>query len=332
MKLAVDIGYSNLKGLYGEQFAVATPFVSPAGAGPVSQAPRDMGGKMVDGTVVSLADQPNASSIDAGFWVAGCDPSVFGGTKVRKIDERYPMSLDYLALYRAALSKTGADRVEQVTTGLPVAQFLDAQMRRAVSERLKGTHRVERERTVVVEQVKVVPQAIGAYLDYSGSGNHRGLLANGRVLVIDVGFYSVDFALIDRGTWQSGTAGSSYHACSRVFEVSAQLLRRQYGHVSVERIERAVRDGAESVLISGEPVALSSFWSRAVSEVARSALSEIQRQMRLDQDSVDLVLLTGGGGASYRAAAREVFEHSKVDMSPHPVEANSRGYWGMMWA
>jgi plasmid segregation protein ParM len=323
MRLAIDIGYSNLKGYSGVSAGASSPFCLPAGAGPAEKA------------AVALRSEHKAPGVHVMVggreWLAGLEPGLLAH-QPRELHRRYTESETYMALYRAALERCGTEEIERVVTGLPVSQYLDKTLRSSLKETLCGNHPMMGGRTVSVRDVRVVPQAVGAYLDYAATGQWRALIDQGRVLVVDVGFFSVDWALLDAGAWQQAASGSSVHAFSRVLEeVSRQIYTRHNAMISPERIERAVRGSNPNILIHGESVALSDFWSAAVREVAPTALTELERQLRIETDALDLILLTGGGAASYLAPAREVFPRAKVDTTVEPVLSNARGYWGVAW-
>ena len=109
---------------------------------------------------------------------------------------------------------SGRDKVNVLVTGLPVSQWLDASKQEALAKKLTGWHRATPRHEVEVSTVWVVPQPIGGYLDLLWSGQGGPVLEEGRVLVIDPGFFSVDWVLIEEGDIRSPSSGTSLEAMS----------------------------------------------------------------------------------------------------------------------
>ena len=107
----------------------------------------------------------------------------------RSLHGDYVQTPSYRALFLASLLLSGQDKVDVLVTGLPVSQWLDVAKREALAQKLAGRHRITPKREAEVATVRVVPQRIGGYLDLLWSGQGGAVLEEGRVLVIDPGFF-----------------------------------------------------------------------------------------------------------------------------------------------
>lgn len=180
----VDTGYSNLKLACGDS---ATPrtFVLPAGVGPLESLATEVvpgkDGGSSQGEIIEIGERQ---------YVAGI-PHVILKSK-RDTSPDYPLSDAYLALYRAALAKTGAAEIEHVVTGVPTDQIKDSRLCQKLRERLTGVHHIRAGRAITVSEVSIVPQPVGGYVDACFQlplEEDRNLAKVGRVLVLDPGFF-----------------------------------------------------------------------------------------------------------------------------------------------
>lgn len=100
--------------------------------------------------------------------------------------------------------------------------------------------------------VWLVPQPIGGYLDLLWSGQGGSVLEEGRILVIDPGFFSVDWVLIEEGDIRRPYSGTSLEAMSVLLDQASRLIADEHGGVvPIERIEEALRTGKGHVLLFG---------------------------------------------------------------------------------
>jgi plasmid segregation protein ParM len=182
--LGIDIGYSNLKLAYGQQGAEPKVLLRPAGAAPAdrlgekiaSNADEDFLRVMVNGTSFVAGMSPDRAEL----WS-------------RELHEDYPSTESYRALFHAGLLLSELDQVDLLVTGLPVNQYLNEELRGRLQKQMQGDHQVTPRRRISVGQVKVVPQPVGGFVDHVW--NLKDCLGDRgcRVLVVDPGFFSVDW-------------------------------------------------------------------------------------------------------------------------------------------
>ena len=316
--LALDVGYSNLKLLAGPPGEPPSVTVLPAGAGPASALPLRVG---------AAPGRQDGLAVEVGgvAWAAGVEPSRLR-TVPRELHPDYPASPGYLALVHAALLAAGRAHVDLLVTGLPVSQWMDAARRAAVQRLIEGIHQVTAAQRVAVASVDVLAQPIGAYLDLDAA--EPATLSQSRVLVVDAGFFSVDWALFDEGDMRAASSGTSTEAMSVVLDATGELIRRDHGsRIGRDLLERALRGGAAAVPLFGRPVELAPYLAEAARQTTHVALTAVLQSLRGEEREVDLVLLAGGGAATYEPAARELFPRARVKVPDAPVLANVRGYW-----
>lgn len=321
-RVGLDIGYSNLKLAAGEAGAEPRLLVRPAGAGPEDRLAVPIASGAPEDTALPVL-------VDGAPWAVAVDPERFEAWQ-RTLHADYPASAGYQALFRAALALSGRDSVDRLVTGLPVAQALDPEARNALARRLKGRHPVAPGRVVEVRAVEVLPQPIGAFVDLLWASREGALLdrlEEGVVLVVDAGFFSVDWALVARGALRREASGTSHEAVSVLLERTARRLARETGgQPCAFGLERALRRGERHVLVRGERVEFAPYLEEAARAVSPVALEALLGALRRERVGVDLVLLAGGGAGLYANAVRDRFPGVPVTTPADPVGANARGF------
>ena len=318
--MGIDIGYSNLKIAYGEtDHPTPITTIFPAGSAPKDNvSPSILSGHIEGGFNVQ---------VNGDDYVAGIEQSSIDGWE-RILSADYPFSDDYKALFYAALLATKKDVIDFVVTGLPVDQAGNEQIKTKLETHLVGTHNVGGSRKIKVNRVKVIPQPVGAYLDYLMSCKDPKIVQHSRVLVIDPGFFSVDYCAIDKGNFDKNSADSSQDAMSVLLEEAGKLITVDYGRpFDLATLEHATR-GDRMVPVFGEMVDLGPYLSWASGNVAETVMRKVRQNLRRSKiQGADFTLLTGGGAHYYQEAAAKIMDGSKVVAPQDPVTANARGFF-----
>lgn len=317
--LGIDIGYSNLKLAFGPKGESPKTHLRPAGA-----APADRFGARFDG---KAHEDFLHVMVDGQEFIAGVSPDR-AEMWSRSLHADYPSSASYKALFHAGLLLSEMDRIDMLVTGLPVSQYLDETRKKAVAEQMQGAHQVTPRRTVTVEKVKVIPQPVGGLLDYISQEDAD--IEDARVLVVDPGFFSVDWVVIANKDLHRRSSGTSLNASSVVLEEASRLIAKDYGSaINTETLENAIRSGKPTVLVLGQRVDIAPYIEQAARTVGHVVVESIQKSLRTESKGPDLVVLVGGGAMFFRDAVQEAFPRLKVATPKEPVFSNARGFWLM---
>lgn len=319
--IGLDVGYSNLKIAVGEAGTSPQVMVRPAGAAPLDRLGERIGtGLPQDAVIVDIDRQP---------WAAAVEPARLEGWQ-RSLHADYAATPAYRALVTAALVLADRPVVERLVTGLPVDQARDPQRRDALRRSLIGRHRTERG-SFEVGEVRIVPQPVGAFVDLLWSdldSENLARIEEGTVLVLDAGYYSFDWAVVVAGELRRGASGTSLEAMSVLLEHAAGLVADQHGgRPQPLALEAALRRGREHLLVVGNRVLLQPLLEHAAREVGGVALEALRQALRREVTNVDLVLVTGGGGALFGRQAAKLFPSAEVRLARDPVGANARGFF-----
>ncbi len=319
----LDVGYGNLKIVWGHSAQQFTTSVMPVGAAPLDRLAKDMNGaaNLGSGYEVQVNNVP---------WVAGVAPTLLqGATRVLHAD--YSKSPEYQALYYAALLRTGAERIGLLVTGLPVSQHIGEQtIRTELRDRLRGRHFINATRTVVVDEVEVLPQPIGAYFDACYShGQRLTETGDSYTLVFDPGFFSVDWVVIYRNRLRDSSSDSSKIATSQILASAAREIGRENGssEFNVAKLEEAMRAGRDTISMYGQQVPIMPAVERAAREASGRVVNDLLNKMRTAGHDIDRIVLAGGGASLYEGALREAFPKAEMIKPAEPVLANARGFF-----
>lgn len=316
----LDLGYSQAKLVVSSNpGGLPRKMVYPAGAGPLSQLPKTMSGDTDLGGAVRV-------DVDGEAFAALAEPRDFQGHQ-RPLHEDYAASREYRALFYGSLVRVGARRIDYLITGLPVAQAKNRSTRERLESQLQGEHLIRDGMRVTVDRVRVLPQPVGAWLSWLND-NKRYQNSDIRALMFDVGFYSVDWCLLDRGKIQDAASGSSCLATSAILERAVAMVAEQYGtRISLSRLEEALRTNKPSISAGAKDLEMAPLMKAAAASVSSSVLNQVKQSLRALSDDVNFVLLAGGGSGLFAGAVAEAFPSAKISYVDDPVMANARGFY-----
>lgn len=312
--VGLDIGYSNVKRVSGyADDNDPEVVVRPAQAAPMSS---------LNGNS-TLKEGEHFVHVNNVPWVGFVSPGR-AGVK-RELHADYPATDLYRALFNASISdacKDGRTEIDHLITGLPVNQSRNPDLVERLTKQLSGTHVVAPKREITVHKVTVLPQPVGILNHIYAYHPDAEILDESVVLVLDPGFFSVDWVVFRRGDIVRDSSDSSMDAMSALLDAVNAEIAKDFGGNGPgrDKIEIALQSGKQSVYLYGDAVELAPYIQRASSVVAPKALLNMKQQMRfLEGEAIDYVLSGGGGGEYYLDAAKDVFPRSKVLSPPAPV-------------
>lgn len=324
--LSLDVGYGNLKAVWmTSPSGELQNLVLPVGAARSNQALKHLGSSRLsigDGEIVT---------IDGDEWVAGVNPLDLQRF-ARPTHENYPLTKEYLALVYAALAKVGATRIRRLVTGLPVSQIYGQQPSPSMAERLikrlQGVHSISPTLAVEIEQVIVVPQPAGAFRARLAADRTFAADKYAITAVVDVGYYSSDWALLRGVNIMDEQSGSTTEATSRILEQACGQIAVSYPDVEISesRIESAFRDGLGTINAGKHEIELKPFISAAAQKVCKDVVVAIQKKRRGSSETINTILVTGGGASLIAPFLENSFKGARILLSDDSVTANATGF------
>ena len=328
--VGLDVGYGQLKCVAGTSEQPTNQWILPSVACPrryLTRPDEDIGVRV---------------RVDNEDWAAGVDHDQVERYVQPKNDE-YSQTPVYEALVNAALLRTGVRDVDILVTGLPCSHFKQGDVRNSLSKRLSGSRVVGRDGkgdiVVNIKSTQVVPQPLGAYFELSWRNPAiADRAAQARVLVIDVGHYTVDWVVAYGRELRQASSSSSSHAVRSIFKQSASLVSERAGRtVSPGQIESAYIRQQRTVGYQQTPFI--DLLEAAAAEEANLALAELKDSLQAEASTwhgapVDLIVLAGGGAKLFEASVRRAYPKADVYQSQSkqgPAMANASGFYYIGW-
>lgn len=227
-----------------------------------------------------------------------------------------------------ALLAESDDQEFVINAGLPVQDFINAQVRDRFRKSLIGTAFIRfkdgpwagQERRVRVVEARVMPQGQGIIID-AGLDDKLSTrdpeLFNDRIALVDVGFRTTNLLLINGGRPVDAYSQGTEHGIHHVYDdlvrhlaqygvnVTPEILGPHFNDAMFRRVPlTAAREEALKKLASQIRFAAEKLWSSQMSSVGR-------------------ILIAGGGG-------RLLFDYLALpnkELVPNYRMANARGFW-----
>jgi plasmid segregation protein ParM len=312
---AIDVGHKNVKWTLDTEPEIACR-VFPA------CAPLDTGRNLSE--AFSGKRQTVLVDVNGLTYEVGPDALLAqGGEPSHIMDDDYCLSDEYLALVRGALALMKVPSVDVLVVGLPVTTF---HMRRAaLAKRLVGEHPVTSEKTVIVNEVKVLAQPHGALMDFAVADAQSEAMRSQRNLIIDCGARTFDW-LVTQGI---KIIERRSHATNRGIYDVLRLLAAEVGkrfdvqYQDYERLDHALRTrtnpqvcGKEFDLGPHLPVAR---------KIAQEAVTDMRRYVQ-DASDIDNIIVSGGAAFFFKDAIRSAFPHHEIQEGRNGLYANVRGF------
>jgi PRTRC genetic system protein D len=269
------------------------------------------------------------------YWV-GRAAELYGTMLLQTLDPVRNGSLEEKVLFYAAASRALKTNESEaaIVTGLPLTHY-NKDSRARLRAMLVGAHDVKAKgkprRKFTVGKVMPIPQGVGALyalaLDRNGNVSDP-TLADARVGLIDVGRYTVNFALFDSLQYVEASSDTTSQGMHEVLTRVAKDLLERFGLDWTNRlseVDRAVR--ARSVAVKGVAYDISDIVDAHVGPLADSIVSHARGLSLWRAGGAELrsVVVAGGGSGELLPYVVEAFSHARA-AEGDPQLANVTGY------
>jgi plasmid segregation protein ParM len=222
-----------------------------------------------------------------------------------------------------------------VISGLPIGYF--KQHHERFNELLSGHHKItyhshngqQVNKEIYINKVRMLPQPMGSILnllmDERGKIVNKEL-ANQKIGVVDIGFRTTDFGVLDRLRYIDRGSRTIDTGISKGFSFIANKLREKCG-VAVElfRLYKAAETG--SIKMRGHGFSFSKIRDQVYSQLADTIANEIDRLWADDWD-IDTIILSGGGCRELASHLQPLITGNVIPVDPNkdPRLNNVLGY------
>ncbi len=315
---AIDIGYFNTKALLNDDGG-ETPtktLIMP------SLTPEPASHQSTQGAPARLDTLP--VTVNGKTYALGPDSFLLKKINdVPLLHEKFCESDKYMALFKGALGWLKKERINQLVVGLPV--HLLSKHSAKVQQLFTGTHQINDEIQVTVDQVMVVAQPLGALIDYSSQQKDWTTFSNNTHLVIDPGGYTFDW-IMARGLKQmSHHSGAVNVGLMHYFKRIAELITAKRGESYHNTF--AISEGFQKnrFRISGHAYDLDQHKNEA-EDVFNDAINALVNNVGAGEE-IDSIILVGGGGVFVSQLIRSTFPSHPLITVDDAVMSNVRGFY-----
>jgi len=189
-----------------------------------------------------------------------------------------------------------------IVSGLPIGYFKHNHKR--FNEILTGHHKISYiqpdgskiVKEIYINKVRMLPQPLGTILNLLMDDKGKIVneeLAKQKVGIVDIGFRTTDFTIMDRLRYIDRSSRTMDTGISKAFGVISNKLREKCG-VSVElyRLYKAAELG--TITMKGHGLNFAKIRDQVYAQLAGTIANDIDRVWAGDWD-IDTIVLTGGG-------------------------------------
>lgn len=316
-KVGIDIGNSSIK------------FFSDFGSGEIPTW-RSRG---TITQIVTDASSPVSSIRYNGEDLILGEDAVLGSNFMWKTDEEKNDEPFYTPFILLALTRMGITNAD-IVLGLPVSTASNKKKVDRVKEAYSGTKEatINGRNITFTTRASVMAEPLGTYLSLVLDENNRyvknGPFLNDQLAIVDIGYRTVDFVILDRG--KLAATHTSMSGMIQLFDGIKAYLESEYGKMRPNEEVRIYNKiisgfGVATLKIAGEFVR-PDFWKRAA-ELKAQLAKDIADEVRIVLNKIrpDKVMLTGGGALFLK---EELMNNNRHFLMHHnPRFANVLGFY-----
>lgn len=308
--IAIDIGYSSVKGLNSAGQRVYFPSV----IAPASE-------NLLNGALPGGIEHHVKDSQGREYWVG--EAALQSSCAVSTLSREKPAEIHDLLVATAAYL-LHAEEGDTIAVGLPISYYRsqrqELQRRILAANEFISVDSGEIKR-ISFADVKVYPQGLGVLFSQE--------LRDGLIGVIDIGYLTTDYLLfyVQQG-WPSPiieACGSVEIGVSLIYQRLASVFHAKTGanlpiYMQANILEKSIK--GEPVKINGKEISLTTDAQQICQDTARQIEEAIKAQWRDRHDFTEIIYGIGGGCELLRPH----FTMPQLVVQPDPVWANAQGY------
>lgn len=239
----------------------------------------------------------------------------------RVLNKDYILSDDYHVLMKSALLMMNISFIDVLVIGVPV-KYYDSSAKH-LQATWKGEIKLNSNNKVQVNKVIVVMQPLGSFYKFATGFNNFDLIKSQRTLIIDVGYFTVDWIVIKdmkfAGSNDSYEGGMSF----LLLAIEEKIGRGTNNPITLNKIDEYFYKN-EPVYINGEQIDMNNFIPIIESTVERTYHAMMNSVK--DLTNIENILLVGGGAKVYKPTIQKHFGGRKINTFKSQELANVLGY------
>jgi len=253
-----------------------------------------------------------------------------GNHETEVLDEKFPLSDAYAARLYGALNymlpSLPSKKIDFLVLGLPLTTFHQHSVN--LSKRYVGRHVINtRGDEVEIKRCTVYPQPLGSYATYLQSPLPHHTEAP-MALVVDPGYNTVDWFVCEGMVTNTSQSKAVERGMSGVLRAIAKAIIKETKTSAnesevVRLVDQSLAQGTP-LRLHGKPMEITPFLQAGDSILEQAA--QAVRNSVGSGASIDIILVSGGGGELYAPWLKRKFPDNEVVVLPDSALANVRGF------
>lgn len=261
--------------------------------------------------------------VDGVPYEVGQDAHLVNGLDSTKIlNKNYYTTPEYRALTIGAISRMEVKEIDILVLGLPVSQLI--QYKDILKKQFEGSIQISPSKSVTVKKVHVLPQAVGGLIDYALSESRYKEFQHSRTLIVDLGFYTIDWTVAEG--WQplprrSGSYPGGMHA---ILSILSEHISHdhQTNYDDIIRLDHDLRHN--QLIVFGSKIDPSKY-SQFVKPTINQSLNALCNMVG-DGHDISNILLIGGASHYFLPQIQSRYPRHNIEIVRDPVFANAKGF------
>lgn len=239
----------------------------------------------------------------------------------KPLHAQFVKSNEYIALTLGALYYITEPKIDTLVVGLPV--HLTHTYADLLVTRITGQHRIA-DRIVTIENVIVVAQPLGGFVDFALSRGLYGVMREQTILIVDPGYYTVDWLITTGMNIHDGRSSSFEGGVHSILKAVAEKISSDHkiNFTQLPKLDNAIQKNRLS--IAGKNIDLAHYLHSAEPYTQR-AINALREHVG-DGSDIDQIMLVGGGAHLFESAIRDQFPGRLIHRVDNALYANVRGF------
>lgn len=321
MQISLDLGYGYTKGISGKQ-----RIIIPSVIGPAQDSSLDYGSSYDHILEFKKPGEMQTQKVFVGELAIETGRAAQASLSRDKFSQKIAVVLAMTAAYLL-----GAEKQVGLITGLPLVYYKNKEQRMALEKMLSSVNLYASVdggpmKYISFSQAKVFPQGVGVLFA------QNKLPDNGLLGVIDIGFFTTDFLLINctpNGVRRiEGADYSIETGVSTAIKILTNRITQLTGApLPFIRAQRIWESGEKEMFFRGRTFDIGQIINDVKEEVGRAVAESVQIQWSEHVDNIRHIYLAGGGALVFQDEINKVFPQSQLVQDAQ--WANAVGFYRM---
>jgi plasmid segregation protein ParM len=242
---------------------------------------------------------------------------------VRVLDKNYIFSTDYAVLMKGALKMMNVKFLDLLVIGVPVDKYFEKSNIDYLKEKWQGKIILDKNQYVEIRNIKVVAQPLGGFAFYANYMNQSHELKTHRNLIVDPGYFTFDWLLIDNMKPMKGYGTHNSGMSFYLNNIINQLGDGALNFTTISRVDEYLYNG-KPFRRDGKNFNLEPYLKKA-NVVTEQAIKAMMSALT-DTQNIDNIILIGGPAKIYAPSLEKNFDGRKINIAKGGAFSNLLGY------